>query len=405
VEIGCTEEKMAVFEYEIITNTGNTETGNIEAETIDSANHKLRGSGNLVVDIKEKKKKKTRSGGKVKLADLSIFSRQLAAMLNAGIPLTRALFTLSRQVSNQSLKNALSDIAGNVESGMSLTNALSNHKNIFSDLYIGMINAGEVGGTLEETLSRLSDQLQKEKGLKDSIRSATFYPSMIVFFALFVMVAMLVFLVPIFIGMFPPGLELPLPTQIVVSISDSIRGYWYLWIITIFIIYNLLRLFIRSTAGKNIWDRIKFNIPIFGDLIQKAVIARFTRTLSTLLTGGIPIMQALDAAGPTSGSLMVAKAVNKAREKIHEGKSIAGPLEDSGLFPPMVIQMISVGEETGALSSLLNRIAEFYEEEVAVITKGLTAMLEPVLLIIVGLMVGGMVIALYLPIFTAVTQF
>ncbi len=400
---------MAVFEYEIINNLGGTETGNLEADSLDAANKKLRSSGSLIVEIKEKKKKQQssfliRGGGKITIADLSVFSRQLAAMLNAGIPLTRSLFTLSEQVPKQKFKEALNDIAVNIEGGKSLTDSIAEHKNIFNDLYVGMINAGEIGGTLEETLNRLSDQLQKEKSLRDSVKSATFYPTMIVVFALVVMVAMMVFLVPVFIGMFPPDLALPLPTQILVAISNSIRGYWYFWLLGVFILYNILKVILKSEPGRIFWDSIKFKTPLFGDLIQKTVIARFSRTLSTLLAGGIPVVQALEAAGPTSGSLIVARAVEKARDRIHEGKSISGPLKDSKLFPPMVIQMITIGEETGALSTLLTRIAEFYEDEVAVMTKGLTALIEPVLLIVVGMMVGGMVIALYLPIFTAVTS-
>ena len=267
-----------------------------------------------------------------------------------------------------------------------------------------MIQAGEVGGTLEESLLRLSDQLQKDKTLKDNIRSASFYPIMVLCFAAIILTIMMVFIVPIFINMFPAGTELPFLTKIIVVLSELIRSYWYLWIIGIVAIILGIRYYLKSPSGSYQWDKTKLKLPIFGSLIQKAVLARFSRTLSTLLSGGIPVLQALEVSGPASGNLLVAEAVNNAREKIQEGRSIAEPLDESGMFPPMVIHMIAVGEETGSLSTLLTKIAEFFEDEVTTMTKGLTSLLEPILLIVIGILVGGMVVALYLPIFTAITS-
>jgi type IV pilus assembly protein PilC len=400
---------MALFSYEVMDAQGRATTGQLEAESEAAAIARLRGMGYMVSHIQEVRGANLslsalRAGGKVSLGDLSLFSRQLAAMLNAGIPLTRCLFALGDQITVPALKKAVNEIAANVEAGMSFTEALGGHPKIFSKLFVGMVRAGEVGGTLEETLGHLSEQLQKDKSLRDNIRSATFYPGMVGIFSIIVMLVMMIFIVPIFVKMFPAGAELPGPTLVVLAISDSIRFRWYLWIVTLSLIVILLRLAITNPKGELLWARLKLRVPVFGPLMHKATIARFARTLSTLLNGGIPVLQALDAAGEATGNLLIMNAVKATKEKVEEGRSLAQPLEESGLFTPMVIQMVAIGEESGSLVALLQRIADFYEEEVSIMTKGLTAMLEPLLLVFVGLTVGGMVIALYLPIFTAVTQ-
>ncbi|KUO50596.1 MAG: secretion system protein [Desulfitibacter sp. BRH_c19] len=399
---------MGVYSYEVIDKLGNSSTGDIEADDTSNATRKLREKGYMVIEIKEIKGLTQVSffqrPRKVKLGELSLFSRQLAAMLDAGIPLTRALFTLSRQINNPTFKKTVAQIASSVEGGMSFTEALELYPKIFSSLYIGMIQAGEIGGTLEESLQRISEQLQKDKTLRDNIRSASVYPLAVLGFAAVVLTVMMVFIVPIFVNMFPAGTELPLLTRIIVTLSDLIRGYWYFCIIGILAVVFGVRYYLKSPTGSYQWDKVKLKLPVFGSLIHKAVLARFSRTLATLLSGGIPVMQALEVSGPASGNQIIAEAVNNAREKIQEGRSIAEPLEESGQFPPMVIHMIAVGEETGSLSTLLNRIAEFFEDEVTTMTKGLTSLLEPILLVTIGILVGGMVIALYLPIFTAITK-
>jgi len=399
---------LALFAYEVITKTGELLKGQLEAADEYAVADNLRKIGHTVIDIVEIKPSFFQNAFKAKVkasvGDLSLLCRQLAAMLDAGVPLTRSLFTLSIQTTNKGLGRILEEIARNIEGGMSFTDAISAYPHIFPSIFSGMVKAGEVGGTLEEALGRLADQLQKDKFLRDSLRSATFYPAAIGIFSVLLLLGMLFFLVPLFMGFFPPGTPLPLPTKIVVALSNSLRSLWYLWFLTVFLLAILLRTYLRSPLGKQQWDRLKFRLPLFGPLFHRAVIARFSRTLSTLFSGGIPVVQALEAAGAATGNSLVEEAAKEAAEKVQEGKSIAGPLGESPVFPPMVTQMVSIGEESGSLPDLLNRIADFFEEEVAVMTKGLTGMLEPIMLIVVGLLVGSMLLALYMPIFSVITQ-
>ncbi|MCX7773786.1 MAG: type II secretion system F family protein [Clostridia bacterium] len=381
--------------------------GQITSDTVNQAVEKLRGMGLSVIDLQEYKPKAKSSfftlEKKVTVGDLTLFSRQLAAMLGAGIPVTRAISTLSKQSGNSTLRAALENIAHNVEGGMSLTDAFSAYPNIFSRLYLSMIKAGEIGGMLENSLLRLSDQLQKEKALKDDVKSATNYPKVIGIFAIVIFVAMMLFLVPVFEGFIPKNIDLPGLTQFIFNVSHSMKNYWYIWIAVIVAIASGLIAFFKSKAGHDLWENMKLTMPIFGPIILKSVIARFTRTLATLLEGGIPVVQALESAGPTSGSDIVANTVKLATKRIEEGKSIASTLEESGVFPPMVTHMIAVGEEAGSLPSLLDKVAEFYEQEVATTTRGLQALIQPIALVVIGIFIGGMLISLYLPIFTAVT--
>jgi len=399
---------MGSFYYEAVKGSGETVTGKLDADNQANVVERLRSMGLMVMEVKEVKQSSFGGSfsfvGKVKLGDLSLFSRQLAAMINSGIPLTRALFTLSTQVVNRNLGTALGEVARSVESGTSFSDALEGHPAIFSELYVNMISAGEAGGTLEATLTRLSHQLQKDKELRDSIKSASFYPMVVFAFAFIILFAMLFFLVPIFVGFFPEGATLPLPTQIIVSASDALKAYWYI-IIPFFIVLGLLfRAYSRSSDGKRKIDRLKFRLPVVGQLVQKTVIASFARTFSTMMATGIPVVQALDSSGMATGNSLVMDATKLAGEKIQEGSNVSQPLVESGIFPPMVTHMISVGEETGNIPDMMDKVAEFYEEEVATMTKGLTALIEPLMLIVVGILVGGMLIALYLPIFTVITQ-
>lgn len=399
---------MGSFQYEAINKVGETITGKLEANEQSGVSSRLRSMGLMVVEVKEVKQSSLFSGlkigSKVKLGELSLFSRQLAAMLNSGIPLTRSLHTLSKQVSNKSLSTALTEIAQSVEGGASLSESLKGYPNIFDSLYINMVSAGEAGGSLEHSLTRLSSQLQKAKELRDNIKSATFYPIIVLAFAIIILFGMLFFLVPIFVGFFPADVVLPLPTRIIIAMSDLLITFWYI-IIPVFILLFLgLRSYAKSEKGKRRIDRLTYRMPIFGDLIQKTAVASFARTFSSMLSTGIPVVQALDASGKASGNTMVMDAALVAGEKIQEGSTVSDPLNDSGVFPPMVIHMIAVGEETGDIPEMMDKVATFFEEEVATMTKGLTSLIEPIMLVVIGVLVGGMLVALYLPIFTVITQ-
>lgn len=399
---------MGSYKYVAINKFGETVTGRIEASQETSVVERLRGLSLVATEIKEVRQSSlfgtTKAKASVKIGELSLFSRQLAAMLNAGIPITRALFTLSKQVSNKGFGKAIEEIAQNIEGGASFSESLKGYPKLFSALYVNMIQSGETGGTLETSLIRLSVQLQKAKELRDNIRSATFYPLVVMMFAFAVLFGMLFFLVPVFVGFFPEGTQLPLPTRVIIGMSDLVRNLWFIVFPLLIALFVGLRAYVRSPAGKKRIDSVSFRLPIFGPLVQKSVIASFARTFSTLLSSGIAVVQALEASGAASGHTLVSEASKRAGEKIQEGSSVAVPLEESGIFPPMVVQMVAVGEETGDIPEMMDKVAVFYEEEVATMTKGLTSLVEPLMLIVVGILVGGMLVALYLPIFTVITQ-
>jgi type IV pilus assembly protein PilC len=399
---------MGLYSYEVVDRQGRTITGKMNADHEIAVADNLRKMGLTVLDVTEVRESPFSSlfqrKRKVKLADLSMFSRQLQTLLESGIPLTRALHTLSFQTTNRDLSEVLSQIAQSVDSGMSFSDSLMNFPDVFSSMYINMIKSGEVSGNLDEVLKQLSDQLDREKNLRDSIKAATFYPLVVLSFALLVVVAMLVGVVPIFMNYFPEGMELPVLTKIVMGISNSIRSYWYLYIIAIIALVYGIRYYLQTPSGSRSWDRIRFKLPAIGPLLYRVVMARFARIMSTLLAGGIPVLQALETAGPAAGSVLVAESINMTGLEIQEGKNLSVPLEESGVFPPMLVQMVAVGEESGNLPEMLSRVAGFYEEEVATMAKGLASVIEPLLIIVVGCIVAFIVISLYLPMFNVVTS-
>ena len=362
----------------------------------------------MIIQLEKKKTPRLSSlfskSKKITISDKFIFSRQLAAMLNAGIPITRALYTLSKQTPNSTFRKVLEDITSNIESGMSVTAAFGAHPAVFNDLYIGMIKAAEVGGNLGETLSRLASQMQKEKTLKDNIRSATIYPISVVLFSAVILLTMLVFLVPIFEGFFQVNTEMPSLTKAIILLSHSIRGYWYIWLLGLLIIAGTISIYFKTDKGSIVLEKIWFKIPAFGSLYHKTIIARFARTFSTLFASGIPVIQALETSGKSTGSKILDQVMLESIIEIEEGRKIGETFDQREIFPPIVSHMISIGEETGSLPSLLDKIAEFYEDDVATISKTITSMIEPILLIIVGIVVGIMLISLYLPIFTIIAQ-
>ena len=399
---------MSFYKYEALDETGRIIKGKLEGDHEMAVINRLKRMGYTPLEVNEVRKSPLQNlfqiRPKVKPGDLILFTRQLAAMLNAGIPLIRTLYALQEQTDHSVLKATIEEIARNVESGASFSESLKNYPEIFPDIYVDMVRSGEVGGNLVQVLERLSDQMDRDKALRDNIRTATFYPIVVLVFATLVLLGMMFFIVPVFVNMFPADVTLPLPTQVIILISNSLRGFWYFYLVAFIFLVFAMRTFFASRSGQIFWDRLKFRLPVFGSLFQKTTLARFARTFATLIGGGIPVLQALETAGPTSGSFQVEEVVRNAGERIQEGQSIAAPLRESKLFPPMVTIMIAVGEETGELSALLNRIAAFYEEEVATMAKGLTSLIEPILIIVVGGMVGLMVIALYLPMFTVITQ-
>lgn len=380
--------------------------GEVVADNSSAAMDKLREAGIIVTDIKEKviNERKKSGGKKVSIQDVAIFARQMAAMISAGVPVTRALSTLAKQATNPTLAAAIVDISENVESGMPLSDAFAMYPKIFDDLFVAMIATGEVGGILEQSLISLANQLQKNKALKDNIKSAVSYPKNIGIFAIVLLIAMLAFMVPIFQNMIPAGTDLNGLTQFIFNASESLRTQWYLWILVVAVLVIALRFIIKSKPAHDFWEKNKLHMPLLGDFITKMVVARFCRTLATLLAGGVTAVEALQSAGPTSGSDLIKKAVDDAISDIEEGKSISDSLDKSGLFPPMVTGMIAIGEEAGTLPELLDKVAEFYEEDVETTSRNLGSIIEPIALIGIGGLVGAMLISLYLPIFTATTS-
>lgn len=397
---------MASFTYDGMNRQGQNVHGEVVADNSSAAMDKLREAGIIVTDIKEKviSEKKKSGGKKVSIQDVAVFARQMAAMISAGVPVTRALATLAKQTTNPTLAAAIVDISENVESGMPLSDAFAMYPKIFDDLFVAMIATGEVGGILEQSLISLANQLQKNKALKDNIKSAVSYPKNIGIFAIILLIAMLAFMVPIFQKMIPAKTELNGLTQFIFNASTSLRTQWYLWILVAAILIVALRFIIKSKFAHTFWEKNKLHMPLIGDFITKMVVARFCRTLATLLAGGVTAVEALQSAGPTSGSDLIKDAVDNAISDIEEGKSISDSLDKSGLFPPMVTGMIAIGEEAGTLPELLDKVAEFSEEDVETTSRNLGSIIEPIALIGIGGLVGAMLISLYLPIFTASTS-
>lgn len=397
---------MASFTYDGLNKQGQNVHGEVVADNSSEAMDKLREAGVIVTDIKEKKinERKKTGGKKVKIEDVAIFARQMAAMMSAGVPVTRSLATLSKQTTNPTLAAAIDEITENVEGGMPLSEAFAMYPKIFNDLFVAMIATGEVGGILEQALTSLANQLQKQKALNDNIKSAISYPKNIGIFALVLLHAMLAFMVPVFRNMIPDSVELNGLTQFIFNASEFLRTRWYIWFGTIIAAVVIIYFIAKSPPMHKLWEQHKLHAPLIGELMTKQTIARFCRTLATLLAGGVTAVDALKSAGPTSGSELIAKAVEEAISDIEEGKAISDSLDKSGLFPPMVTGMIAIGEEAGTLPELLDKVAEFYEEDVETISRNLKAMIEPIALVGIGGIVGAMIIALYIPIFTASTS-
>ncbi len=337
---------------------------------------------------------------KVTGKDIVVFTRQLSTMINAGLPLVQGIEILSKQQDNPTFKKALVEIQQDVEAGSTLADSMRKSPKIFDNLFTNMIEAGETGGILDTILSRLAVFMEKSMALKKKIKGAMTYPTVCLAISLLILVVILVFVVPVFESMFAGfGHALPLPTQIVVQLSAFFQSYWLYIIISMFLLSMVVRKIYNSEKGRKIIDRGLLRAPVFGILLRKVAVAKFTRTLSTMLSAGVPILEALQVVAKTAGNKVIEEAVFRVGDSIAEGRPIAEPLEESGVFPNMVVQMINVGESVGALDSMLEKIADFYDEEVDQAVENLTAMIEPFMMVFLGGMIGGIVVAMYLPIF------
>lgn len=396
---------MAVFEYKARTRRGEVLQDKMEAYDTMSVVSNLRQQGLLVIDVKEQsaaQKDILAPFKKVKLGDLVIFTRQLATMINAGLPIVRALYILTEQTGNEKLKEVIDRVRAEVEAGLSLSEALEKHPKVFSRLYVEMVRAGEIGGLLDDVLLRIASQLESDQELRRKVKSAMVYPAVVTLFAILTASFMLIFIVPIFAQMFEDlGGTLPLPTRIAMGLSDILTSPFGVLIYAAMgtAVFFFLR-WRKTENGRKTVDPVMLKIPAkIGDIVQKVALARFARTLGTLSAAGVPILQALEITALSSGNWVIEKALLSSRQAVREGLPIYQPLEEEPVFPPMVTRMIAVGEETGDIDGMLEKIAEFYESEVDAAVKALTSIIEPLMIIVVGGIVGGIVISMYLPMF------
>ncbi len=394
---------MAKFQWEATTRTGEKKRGVMESETAEIVETRLRNDGLTVTRVKkEAKQLNIVIGSGVPPKDLQIFTRQLATMIDAGLPLVQCLDILSSQTPNKIFARILGNVKTSVESGTTFSEALRKHPKVFDELYVNLVAAGEVGGILDTILNRLAIYIEKAVKLKAQIKSAMFYPIGILVVAIGVIGVMLGKVIPTFENMYKemgPNAKLPGPTKIVINISNGFINNWYIYVgalVGLVVGANLMR---RTDRGREIFDRMLLRLPVIGPTLRKIVVARFTRTLGTLLSSGVPILDALDICARTAGNRVVQGGIQKARDKISQGHDMAGPLAESKVFPSMVVQMIGVGEQTGAMDTMLQKIADFYEEEVDSSVAAMTSLIEPVMMAFLGVVVGGLIVAMYLPIF------
>jgi type IV pilus assembly protein PilC len=398
---------MATYAYVGRSKSGSVKKGELVAKSRDEAVEQLRKQSVVVTSLEEKAAKdgfKFGLGTGLTDKDLVVFTRQFGTMINAGLPLIQCLEILSTQSENAALKKAVGEIKVQVEGGSTFSDALRRHPKIFDDLYVNMVHAGEVGGLLDTILNRLSKHIEKTMKLKGQIKSAMVYPSAIVGIAAIVITVLMIWVIPVFEKMFKEmsngKMALPGPTQLVIDMSNFAQSNWYLIIGAVVAAVMAFKKYYATTQGRYQIDKLVLRLPVFGDLVRKASVAKFTRTLGTLISSGVPLLDALTICAKTSGNKIIEEALLNARTSISGGKTIAEPLAKSETFPKMVTHMISVGESTGALDNMLGKIADFYEDEVDEAVASLTALLEPMMMVFLGITVGFIVVAMYLPIFT-----
>ena len=392
---------MPLYEYTARSSTGQIQKGQIEAQNTDEVTAHVRKNRMLLVSVRQAPKAiKLGMGPRIKTRDIVIFTRQFATMINAGLPLVQSLTILAQQTENKALQEVTRAVVYDVEAGNTLADAFSKHPKAFTDLYVNMVAAGEAGGILDTILLRLATFLEKNDALVRKVKGAMVYPAVILSVAGIAISVLLVFVIPTFQQMFASvNMALPLPTRIVIGMSDFLINYWWAVIGIIGATIFGIRKYYATSGGRKQLDTLLLKAPVIGDLLRKSAVSRFTRTLGTLISSGVSILDGLEITAKTSGNRVVHDAVMESRQSIAGGETIAAPLERSKVFPPMVISMIAVGEQTGGLDEMLSKIADFYDEEVDVAVSALLSLLEPVMIVILGVIVGGMVIAMYLPIF------
>ncbi len=395
---------MSAYVWKAMDLTGAKATGEVDAESKQAVADQLKSRGLIVLDISDKHSSREINLGflkRVKPTDLTIMVRQLSTMVSSGMTILRALYVLEAQTENELLAETITNVRKDVEAGLPLSDALERHPKIFSPLFVAMTRAGETGGMLEASMLRVADQLEKEDSLRRQVKSAMTYPIVVLSFAFIILIALVTFLVPVFVGVFKQfGGDLPFITKITVNLSAVVTGYWWAVIAATALVVWLFKKWKSSEKGRGQWDAFRLRIPAkIGDIVQKVALARWSRTLSALVSAGVPLMQALDITAKTSGNRVVEDVMASVIDSVKQGGTIAEPLKAAPVFPGMVVQMVAVGEETGALDQMLSKIADFYEDQVDAAVKSLTSILEPLMLVVVGGMVGFIVISMYLPLF------
>lgn len=398
---------MPVYSYRGTTAAGGTVTGERMAENKQALQAMLRRERVTPVTIKEKGKEFAfpTFGGGVSAKELAIFTRQFSVMIDAGLPLVQCLEILGGQQDNRAFQKALLGVRGAVEGGSTLANALRQHPKVFDDLYTNMVEAGETGGILDNILQRLSSYIEKNVKLKAAVKSAMIYPAATLIIMSLVVILLLWKVVPIFTQLFLGlGADLPLPTRIVIGLSSFVQNWILLIIVGAVLLFFAVRFYYKTPGGRYFFDALLLKIPLIGPLLRKIAVARFTRTLGTLIASGVPILEGLSITARTSGNAVIEKALMSVRKAVEEGRTIVEPLKATDVFPSMVAQMIGVGEQTGALDAMLNKISDFYEEEVDAAVKDLLTAMEPIMLLMLGTIVGGIVISMYLPLFSLISK-
>ncbi len=394
---------MPTFQYTARANNGEIKQATIDAASRDDAVAQLRRQRLTIIKVDESRATPKKNLGAIKMRDIVIFTRQFSTMINAGLPLVQALDILARQSENKALSAVVREVVFDVESGNTVADAMRKHPKAFSDLYTNMVAAGEAGGILDTILNRLAIFMEKNDALVRKVKGAMIYPAVIMAVAGLCIVILLWKVIPVFASMFGSvGMELPLPTKVVIAMSGFLTSYWWAILGGLAGSAFLIRRAYATPSGQLLIDRFLLRVPVLGDVLRKSAVSRFTRTLGTLISSGVSILDGLEITARTSGNRVVQDAIMDSRASIAGGDTIAGPLQKSQVFPPMVISMIAVGEQTGGLDEMLTKIADFYDDEVDAAVSALLSLLEPIMIVFLGVVVGGMIVAMYLPIFDMV---